>query len=58
MQIATSSDMQIQRTYPNSDARTDDRWIIDLVLVLVLVGVLVLSRCSLGVCSPPPSVSK
>jgi hypothetical protein len=56
MQIATSSDMQIQRTYPNSDARTDDRWIIDLVLVLV--GVLVLSRCSLGVCSPPPSVSQ
>jgi hypothetical protein len=29
--------MRIQRTYPNSDARTDDRWIVDLVLVGVSV---------------------
>jgi len=29
--------MQIPRTYPNPDARTDDRWVADLVLVLAEV---------------------
>ncbi|HEY4421531.1 MAG TPA: hypothetical protein VGN22_18540 [Pseudonocardia sp.] len=37
MQIATSSDVRIQRTYLNY-VRTDDRWIVDLVRRCDLLG--------------------